>query len=291
MGSQMSKTFKLELKIILTDEQQHKVVETARRLYGAGSPVVAHDDGVAREFTLEEFIDGPDSALMHIIQQNVVLDELEIHAEQVSCTDLGYEGRDENPVHGAIEDEVAWESSSNQSAAEEEDLDDAGEGLYVCRWPNGEFSVVKADSKRDALVQLDEWAGAQASWLVPLEIFMADFRLDDLGTIELNAFGEETNEFIRDHCYPELEAVLSSDALKSFSGEYSGAEKEVIKKAVEHERRRLWDNQPEGPAAKTELGKRLQTSMGTTGPVADHYVDLAAKRILQSEAGEDGKPN
>jgi hypothetical protein len=39
------------------------------------------------------------------------------------------------------------------------------------------------------------------------------------------------------------------------------------------------------------MGKRLQASMGTTGPVADHYVKLAAKRILESEVGEDGKPN
>jgi hypothetical protein len=31
--------------------------------------------------------------------------------------------------------------------------------------------------------------------------------------------------------------------------------------------------------------------MGTTGPVADHYVELAAKRILESDTGEDGKPN
>jgi hypothetical protein len=121
---------------------------------------------------------------------------------------------------------------------------------------------------------------------------MVDFRLDDSGAIEFNEFGEETSEFIRDHCYPELEAVLSGDAVTSLSGEYSAAEKEVIKKAVQRERRRLWDDQPqEGQAAKTELGKRLQKTMGTTGPVADHYVKLAAKRILESDAGEDGKPN
>ena len=32
-------------------------------------------------------------------------------------------------------------------------------------------------------MQLDEWAGAEAEWLVPLETFMADFRLDDDGTL------------------------------------------------------------------------------------------------------------
>jgi hypothetical protein len=287
----MSKTFKLELKVILTDEQQEKVVEAARRLYSEGSPAVGYDDEVPRELTPEEFISGPDTALMHLIEQNAVLDELEIHAEEVSCADLDFEHTNDSPTGEELGDDVEEVAASAGSGIEEDELDEWGEGLYLCRWPNGEFSVVKAESKGDALVQLDEWAGAEASWLVPLQTFMADFRLDDLGAIDFNAFGEETTEFIRDHCYPELEAVLSSDAVTSMSGEYSPAEKEVIKKAVEHERKRLWDNQPEGPGSKTELGKRLQKTMGTTGPVADHYVKLAAKRILESDAGEDGKPN
>jgi hypothetical protein len=120
---------------------------------------------------------------------------------------------------------------------------------------------------------------------------MADFRLDDDGTIAFNTFGEETNNFIREHCYPELEAMLASDGVRSDPGQYSSVEKEVVKAAVERERTRLWKNLPEGAPAKTELGKRIQKSMRTTGPVADHYVKLAAKRILESDAGEDGKPN
>jgi hypothetical protein len=288
----LSKTFQLELKIILTDEQQQRLVETARRLYSAGSPALQYDDEVERELTPEEFIDGPDSALMHLIEENTVLDELDIHAEQVSCSDLDSEDADDNSADGTLESDVEEAAAPADSATEEDELDEWGEGLYLCRWPNGEFSVVKAESKRDALVQLDQWAGAEASWLVPLETFMVDFRLDDSGAIEFNEFGEETSEFIRDHCYPELEAVLSSDAVTSLSGEYSASEKEVIKKAVQRERRRLWDDQPqEGQAAKTKLGKRLQKTMGTTGPVADHYVKLAAKRILESDTGEDGKPN
>lgn len=42
---------------------------------------------------------------------------------------------------------------------------------------------------------------------------MADFRLDDDGTTGFNEFGEETNNLIREHCYPELEAVLASRAI------------------------------------------------------------------------------
>jgi len=45
----------------------------------------------------------------------------------------------------------------------EDDLDEFETGLYLCRWPNGEFSLVKADDRKDAVVQLDEWAGALAN--------------------------------------------------------------------------------------------------------------------------------
>ena len=109
--------------------------------------------------------------------------------------------------------------------------------------------------------------------------------------IELNEFGEETHNFVREHCYPELEATLRSAAIKSDPGNYSPVEKEIVRKAVERERTRLWNGGIEGVPAKTELGKRIQKFMGTTGAVADHYVKVAAKRILESDAGEDGKPN
>jgi hypothetical protein len=109
------------------------------------------------------------------------------------------------------------------------------------------YVIDHAESKRDALVQLDEWAGAHAEWLVPLETFMADFRLDDEGRIEFKTFGEETREFVWSHCYPELREVLVGGAIESEPGEYSEAEKEVIKKAVEHERVRLWDKRTRRP--------------------------------------------
>lgn len=279
----MSKTFTLELKIVLTDEQQQKLIEAARRVYVASPPSVQYEGEDSRELGPEEFIDGPQSALMYVIDENPLLDELGIQTDEISYTDLKDEDADDDPVADEFEDDSA--------TATEEDLDAWAGGLYLCRWPNGDFSVVQAESKRDALVQLDELAGALAQWVVPLETFMADFRLDDEGRIEFKTFGEGTREFVRSHCYPELEEVLAGGSITSEPGEYSPKEKEIIKKAVERERTRLWDNQSEGPEAETEMGKRLQASMGTTGPVADHYVKLAAKRILESDTSEDGKPN
>ncbi|MGC2661212.1 MAG: hypothetical protein WA324_24940 [Bryobacteraceae bacterium] len=284
----MSKTYTLELKFTLTDEQQQKIVEAARRVYAAGSPSIAYEGETERELKSEEFIEGPGSALLHLLDQNTFLEELGIQPDEVSHTEPDYEAEDDDDFADELEEES---TSTSTGSSADDDLDDWSEGLYLCRWPNGEFSVVKADSKRDALVQLDEWAGAEAEWLVPLETFMADFRLDDDGQIELNSFGEETRDFIRTHCYPELDAVLTSPALTSAGEEHSAAQKKMIREAVERERTRLWHLQPKGPDAKTEFGKDLQKSMGTTGVVADHYVDLAGKHILRSIAGEGKKPN
>ena len=44
--------------------------------------------------------------------------------------------------------------------------------------------MVKADNRKDAVVQLDEWAGAEPDWLVPVDTCMVDFRLNDRGKIE-----------------------------------------------------------------------------------------------------------
>lgn len=269
----MLKTYTLELKFVLTDEQQEKVIHTARQAYAVGSPTVRYDDDIPRELSAEEYIEGPGDALLHLLEQNSVLEELDIHADEVAHTDPDYDGADEDDLSDEIGDNSAPDVTG--SLSEEDDLDQWSEGLYLCRWPNGEFSVVKADSKRDALVQLDEWAGGEPEWLMPLETFMADFRLDDDGTIELNEFGEETNGFIREHCYPELEAVLASNSIELDPGQYSPVSKALVKAAVDRERTRLWKNLPAGTPAGTELGKRIQKTMGTTGAVADHYVKLA----------------
>ncbi len=287
----MPKTYKLELEIVLSDEEQQGVVEAARQAYAVSPASTRNDAGQTTEIPAEEFVDGPVSALMEIVQRNSMLEDLGIQVHRVSCTDPDYDPSKEDFEEEAFGSEF-HEESGDEVEDEEDGLDEWESGLYLCRWPNGEFSVVKAENKRDAMVQLDEWAGAHASWLGPLETFMAAFRLDDLGQIELGPFGEETEGFIRDRCYPELEAVLSSDGvLPNDGGDYSSGALEKIKAAVARERTRLWDDQPHGPDAQTERGREMQAQMGTTGTVADFYVKQGAKRLLKSKVGEGGKPN
>ncbi len=287
----MTKTYKLELEIVLDEEQQERVLELARKVYAANPASTEDDNGVVREISVNEFIDGTPRALMTIAEENPLFKELEIQVSELSCTDPDYQASEDNAPRASDRDELQeWPVPAGEEEYEEA-LDEWEDGLYLCRWPNGEFSIVKAASKREAIIHLDEWAGAHPSWLVLLESFMVDFRLDDSGQIELNSFGEETGDFIRTHCYPELDAVLTSPTLISADEEHSATQKKIIREAVERERTRLWHLQPKGPDAKSEFGKDLQKSMGTTGIVADHYVELAGINILRSKAGEGKKPN
>jgi hypothetical protein len=181
-------------------------------------------------------------------------------------------------------------NSSDQATIDDE-LDEYGSGVYLCRWPNGEFSVVTAESKREAILSLDEWAGAHPSQVSPIDGFMADFRLDDDGEIVLNRFGEAREETVWVRCYPALRAVLASDEVIDDSGSTKEGAEEIVRKAVEHQRIRLWDNQPHDEP-KTELGKGLAKVMGTSAVVADHYVEEMPSNLLERDDDDkDGKPN
>jgi hypothetical protein len=60
--------------------------------------------------------------------------------------------------------------------------------LYVCRWQNGDFSVVQANNKEHAIEMLDEVANAEGYPLYAIIDFMVHFRLTDSGEIELQGF-------------------------------------------------------------------------------------------------------
>ena len=81
--------------------------------------------------------------------------------------------------------------------------------IYLCRWPNGEFSIVNAKTKSDAIELLDEWGNAEQASLTRMADCMFDFRLRDDGEIELANVGESTQESIMENCYPELGKRLS----------------------------------------------------------------------------------
>src|SRR5215468_9018721 len=100
--------------------------------------------------------------------------------------------------------------------------------VYLCRWPNGEFSVVSARTKDDAIELLDEWGNAEQASLTRMTDCMFDFRLSDDGQIELAGIGEATEEDIMEVCYPELHETLIA-----VEGDNSDNSQKQIRKAVE----------------------------------------------------------
>jgi hypothetical protein len=288
----MRSKFRLELDVVVDDEAVPAVIEAARLHYSSGSAVPTEDEPAsAMALSPDKFIRRIEDALMELCEPA----NANVEVERVACKSVAA------PAPALIElaksespqTEARGRQDDSLNADEtDEDLEEFETGIYLCRWPNGEFSLVKADDRKSALVQLDEWAGAEPAWLIPVETCMIDFRLNDSGEIELAEFGDETEEFIWEQCYPELNEVLGNeDASKHVSEKCKERAAERIRRAVEHERTRLWHKQMPGKPARTALGRELQKRLGTVGPVADSYVEVAGKEILKSKKGENGKPN
>jgi hypothetical protein len=83
---------------------------------------------------------------------------------------------------------------------------------------------------------------------------------------------------------------LDSDEVIDFEARDESGVRERVRKAVEHERLRLWENQPVAEPA-TEMGRRIARHMRTSTVVADYYVEEATKQILEFDEDEDRKPN
>ena len=79
--------------------------------------------------------------------------------------------------------------------------------LYLCRWPNGDCSVVQAQSEQDAILKLDEVANPEGCPLIPLQEFQVHFHLTDDGQLELESLGEATDDAIWEFSYPALDEV------------------------------------------------------------------------------------
>jgi hypothetical protein len=81
--------------------------------------------------------------------------------------------------------------------------------VCLCRWPNGEFSIVSSRSKTDAIVMLDEWGNAEQAQISRMQDCMFDFRLNDDGEIELAETVEATYAHVMEKCYPVALEVMS----------------------------------------------------------------------------------
>src|SRR3990172_12647957 len=80
--------------------------------------------------------------------------------------------------------------------------------IYLCRWPNGDCSVVRAKNKGEAVELLDEIGNAEGCPLIPLSTFMVHFRISDEGEIEFDILGEATEHVLFESAYPPLNESL-----------------------------------------------------------------------------------
>lgn len=163
--------------------------------------------------------------------------------------------------------------------------------VYICRWPNGEFSIVNAKTKSDAIELLDEWGNAEQASLTRMPECMLDFRLDDDGQIELASIGESTHDCIMQACYSELDKAFATAEFDETGLGYSTKGHEQIRKAVALERARLMDRPTRGKEAETALGREIQKQTGAASVVIDRILRAAATKRLRSKEGEGKKPN
>lgn len=113
--------------------------------------------------------------------------------------------------------------------------------LFLCRWPNGDCSVVAAAS-RDAAIELldNEIGNAEGVPLLPLKALLVNFHLRGDGRLELDAetpFGSDMRDEILSKAYPELHAALT--ALSEAQNPDPRKAQEEIRKAVTAELARV----------------------------------------------------
>ena len=165
--------------------------------------------------------------------------------------------------------------------------------LFLCRWPNGECSVVLARTKDDAIVELDQVGNAEDCPITQVRTFQIQFALTDRGELSLERFGEGTKEEVVTFAYPLLENVLDD----AYRGEdYENYEslppnrRAAIARAVEHERNRLDREETATTKPQTELGRNVKSRTDMPTILIDRLVRKRAAKKLRNFKGR-GKPS
>lgn len=155
--------------------------------------------------------------------------------------------------------------------------------VFLCRWPNGDFSVVKAVNKEEAIELLDEIGNAEGCPVIAIKDFMVHFVLTDDGEFELEGYGETTGELIMKLGYPILEKAWR-EALDKSDEERS----EIARRAVAIERERVIEEDMKEP--KTVLGRDMKAMLDAPSRKIDRIVEQEAKETLKGFKGK-GKTN
>lgn len=130
---------------------------------------------------------------------------------------------------------------------------------FLCRWPNGDLSLVSARDRNEAIIILDEIGDATEAELFETNNFFINFTLTDLGQLEFENFAESFDTDVMEKCYPLILKAQMEDE----------DETEDYTQAVIAERLRLGRVQVQ---ETDELAKNLFIAR----LVADNAIDLPA---------------
>lgn len=165
--------------------------------------------------------------------------------------------------------------------------------LFLCRWPNGDCSVVWARNKEEAILELDQVGNGEGCPVAPMRTFQAHFAMTDRGELVVDGLGEGTREEILEGVYPVLDQALSDasdgDAYDCYE-KLPKARRAAIMRAVEQERNRIDVDETRTTEPQTELGRDLKQQTGLPTVFIDRAVRQAARKRLRKFKGR-AKPS
>ena len=159
--------------------------------------------------------------------------------------------------------------------------------VFMCRWPNGDFSFVSARDKSKAIEALDEIDNAEGCPLSVVEDFMVHFRLEGDGSFEHEGFGEVTENTIWKE-YPILDKTLDQVFGEVRGEPLTREDMQVIGEAVGKERERVKAKKMKPPA--THLGQEIKKAMDVPTSMIEREIKKTAMEKLR-EFKPKGKPN
>jgi len=160
--------------------------------------------------------------------------------------------------------------------------------LFLCRWSNGDCSVVWARTKEDAIMELDQVANAEGCPITQLRTFQVHFALTDRGELVLEGFGEGTREAIVSFAYPLLDKALQdAHGDEGYDSDESlpPDRRVAITHVVERERGRVEIDETQKTEPQTEIGRDVKNQTDMPTILVDRLVRQVATKKLKNFKG------
>jgi hypothetical protein len=141
------KEYKIELTVVIDDANRQSLIDAARRCLQPEGAIAINDDKGKTRTPPAECIETVDAALMELIYDHPAFEEAEVEVRELSCTEEENATEFNERVFSADAEftSVPVDENAEQIVPDDDQLDRYDTGVYLCRWPNGEFSVVTAD--------------------------------------------------------------------------------------------------------------------------------------------------